>query len=135
MIGNPQVQIPVSYCPTCDSTYKSGTKFCNKDGAELEDGVDTEPVEGVIAEFRDKFESDSHLINDDGSSEESGNGGSIMSDLVEFSKLYPEILFQLDATWDSGFGDPPSRYYIKGGLKQDCKTQVTFDEYDASKLK
>ena len=135
MVGNPQVQIPVSYCPSCDSTYKHGTKFCNKDGVKLEDGVDTEPAEGIIAEFRDMFDDSAHLIDDDGKCENPSGGNGINDDLKEFSKVYPVILFQLDVTWDNGFSDPPSRYYFKNGLMQDCKTTVTFEEYDESKLK
>lgn len=82
----------------------------------------------VIAELRKFSEECNWLISESGGSNESGSGYKINDDIKEFSKNYPSLIFQLDIDWDSGFGDPPSRYYFKNGVKQDAAAKVVYNE-------
>jgi hypothetical protein len=54
-------------------------------------------------------------------------------DMRKLSQLYPEIVFKL-----SGEGEESGdiwKMYFKNGKSQFCKAEVTFDEFDESKLK
>lgn len=134
VVEHPKEKKLVMKCPNCGRHQDMDIKFCPEDGTKLEAASDYVTVSDIISKFRLSTE-DSHLINNDGSSEESGSGGCIEEDLQKFSEQYPNGLFQLDAVWDSGFGESPSRYFFKGGKKQECNSTLTFEEFDESKLK
>lgn len=52
-------------------------------------------------------------------------------DLKEFSKKFPETVFQLDAVGEDG---ERWRVYFKNGKCQEAPAIITFDEYDENKL-
>jgi hypothetical protein len=116
------------HCTNCDISFQN--KFCPECGYETV--IKEFPIDDVelISTFRESDLCDDycHLINDNGSSEESCGGDGFEDAIAEFSKEYPEVIFQLDVDWDSGFGEPPSRYYIKNGEEQDCKVKIIFEE-------
>lgn len=127
----------VKLCPTCKTIYRDDEDmFCTKDGAKLEPHKIHSRVKDIIKRFRDYSDEVAFAIDDKGKTENpSSSAGAIPDILKKFSSNYPEALFQVDIDWDQGFGDPPSRYYIQNGKKQDCKTKVIFDEFDPTKLK
>ena len=121
-----EVTKTVPFCPTCKAE-KQG-KFCPDCGTPntLED-VPKDKTE-IIKELIEVSEDCGYLLDDDGSSNNSGSGWNIEDDIKDFSTKYPSLLFILDCDWDAGFGDPPSRYYYKNGKKQDAKAKVVYNE-------
>lgn len=120
-------------CPQCNIVIEQS--FCGKCGTEGR--IKDLPVDfiEVIGKFRKESDDAYVFIDNNGKTNESGSGYTIMEDLKEFSKKYPNIVFQLDVTWDSGFGDPPSRYFYENGKVQDCKVEMVFEDYNNSKMK
>ena len=134
-VKEPWVEYSRFKCSVCDSKSKKDG-FCSACGNKLI--VDEGRIYDstfIINHFRIESEDASYLLQEDGSCEERGSGYNILKDLENFSKKYPRSIFKLKADWDSGFGDPPTIYYIKNGKKQECKAKITYDEYDESKLK
>lgn len=130
-----QVEVmPGMSCPKCKTEYSTEEKFCSQDGTQLTAKINEKPIDDLIARFRKESDDASYLLNDDGSSEESGNGYSIESDLVRFSKQYPLALFRLDGEYEMGLGENPSRAFIQDGKIQRCQSTLTFEEYDPSKM-
>jgi hypothetical protein len=122
-------------CPEHNNKFYDDAKFCPDCGKKLEpievsiDGFD------IIQEFRDVSEEASYLLTDDGGTNESGSGYKIIDELIKFSKTYPNVLFELYCEWDKGFGDPPSKFYVKNGKSQECKAEYLFPPFDESKMK
>ena len=117
---------PSLFCPVCKQ-MKSG-KFCSECGTTLE--MIQLPVDknDIIKELREFSDDCAFLLDEKGNTHESGNGYTIDKDIQRFSLRYPNLIFQLDIGWDSGFGNEPSRYYFKNGEKQDVNTKIVYDE-------
>lgn len=116
ILGHDSVMMP--FCEKCDD-FKDG-KFCSECGTILtEKETQVNPL-AIIGELRNESEYVDHALED------SCNGTNVESDICKFSTKYPQLIFQLDIVWDSGFGDPPSRYYFKNGVKQDATPKVEF---------
>lgn len=114
-------------CPNCNTEKKSG-KFCDECGQQLVvEEVNMKQSE-IISELRKTSDDCYVLLTDKGRPNEPGSGHKIEGDILKFSQKYPELIFQLHCTWDSGFGDPPSVYYFKNGKKQNAKAKVIYDE-------
>lgn len=133
------IKVPVferigTICSICEENYSKESVFCSKDGNKLSPSKILEPITNIIELFRGFSDNAAHLINNDGSSEESSSN-TIVEDLIKFSKNYPDGVFEVDIDWDQGFGEPPSRYYVMNGRKQDCKLTMIFDKFDEKKLK
>lgn len=118
----------VAFCPKC-KTQKKG-KFCPECGTRLEDLVVPITTEEIIDQLRTEDNDCGYLLDEDGSSYETGSGHTIEEEIQEFSKRYPTLIFQLDCDWDSGFGDPPSRYFYKNGAKQSAKISYNEPNFD-----
>lgn len=128
----------VHYCENCGEIKKG--KFCSNCGTKLvekEEGMDiraSSTGSQIIKELLNKSEECAYLLDEFGRSNEPGSGHTINSDIKEFSKNHPELLFVLDIDWDSGFGDPPSREYIKNGKRHSAKSIITFEKFNEAKL-
>lgn len=51
-------------------------------------------------------------------------------DMMIFSQKNPDILFQLDIIWETGFGKNPSRYYFMNGKSQKAKTTIVYETFN-----
>ena len=90
---------------------------------------DIDPLE-IIAKLRESSEDADALIDENGSTNESFSGYKMEEDVRKFSERYPDAVFQLDVDWDSGFGDPPSRWLFCNGKKKDIKVKIVYDDFD-----
>ena len=54
-------------------------------------------------------------------------------DMIEFSKLFPDVVFELEGEGENS-GDVWKEYY-KNGKYQYCPAKITFDEYNHDELK
>jgi hypothetical protein len=137
VLNFPNTSTKMNICPKCSNVYDLDVKFCGKDGTELEEKKVYSRVENIIREFLGEFPENNYLIKDDGKS--TGQGSSNVEDLIQnlknFSKKYPDGVFQVEITWDQGFGDPPTRYYIQNGKKQKVDAVLSFEPFDKTKLK
>ena len=112
--------IKLPFCEKCNE-FRNG-KFCNECGSKL---IKKEaPINGddIIDELRNESEEIDYAL------EEPCIGDNVDDIVQEFSKKYPELIFQLDISWDTGSGEIPSRYYFKNGVKQDATPKVEFDK-------
>jgi len=125
---------PSMQCRNCMTHYPLDAVYCSKCGNMLGKSSQEVEVKDIIKLFRAESASADYLINNSGGVNETGSGN-IKEDLIIFSKSHPTALFQLDITWDQGFGDPPSRYYVQNGKIQESKTKLVYDEFDSNKLK
>jgi hypothetical protein len=126
-VKEPWVEYVKYKCTVCSSTFdKDG--FCMSCGNKLtkDEGRIYDKIT-IINQFRIESEDASYLLQENGNSNSSGSGYKIEEDLVKFSKKYPKSIFKLKATWDSGFGDPPTIYYVKNGKKQVCEAKLTYE--------
>lgn len=138
VIEKPVIEEPIKRCinPNCIKAHPMDLYFCGRCGSQLEETVMDVEIDDVIARFREYSDEAAFALEDNGKSgEPSTNAGAIPDILKKFSKEYPNALFQVDIDWDQGFGEPPSRYFVKEGKMQECKTRLIFDEYDPQKLK
>jgi len=88
--------------------------------------------ESIIPEFRKKYECAKYALSEEGYTEEPCKWYECEDELKEFSKSYPEHLFLLEGEGEES-GDI-WKLYVKNGKCQRASAQVTFDEYDESKL-
>ena len=126
--------INIIHCPQCGNTNEG--KFCQDCGTQMvmkEEIIDVDI--SIIDEFREYSINASYLIDSVGDPHDTGNGYSLVDDLVKFSLNYPDTLFELLCEWDSCFGDPPSKEYIKNGKKYTEVAKIVFDDFDENKLK
>jgi len=121
-----EITKPLTFCRKCD-VQKDGN-FCSVCGSVLDNVQLPVDKKEIINELREFSDDCSYLLSENGGSNEGGNGGYIESDVQKFSEKYPSLIFQLDCDWDSGFDEPPSRYYFKNGQKQDAKAKIEYKE-------
>lgn len=86
--------ITLPFCEKCD-TFKEG-KFCSDCGTTLIEKETTLNIHEIISKLRDYSEECEYLLGEDGDSGDEGTGSNIEKDIKEFSKRYPDIIFQLD---------------------------------------
>jgi hypothetical protein len=137
VLNYPNTCAKMNVCPKCSNVYDLDVKFCGKDGTELNETKVYSRVKDIIAKFLEIFTENTFLIDKTGRSTGQGSSDveSIVKHLTAFSKEYDAALFQVDITWDQGFGDPPTRYYIQNGKKQKVDAVLTFEPFDKTKLK
>ncbi len=123
---NGDVTKPSTFCPECKIEVIGN--FCNHCGCKLETIQVKVNDKEIIKELRDSSDDCAYLLSEKGGSYETGSGHEIEDDIKKFSTRYPDVIFQLDCTWDSGFGDPPSRFYFKNGVKKNAKAKVTYQD-------
>jgi Family of unknown function (DUF6205) len=65
--------------------------------------------------------------------EESCNGYDVQEQIQTVVDLYPDRVFAgfIQADWDQGFGDPPSRYVVRDGRVVEVKAQYAWPEEPA----
>lgn len=106
--------------------------FCGKCGVKL---VEKEiEIDGsyVVEEFVKEYEDGDagYLLEEDGSSNESGSGYGIDGEVEEFSKKYPQLTFILSCQYDSGLveeGEPGTDYFFfKNGVKKKSKVKIIY---------
>jgi hypothetical protein len=134
LLKNPTLKRKVNQCPTCNTNFGEDVTFCNKDGSELTPKVIDGDVSDVIKKFK-KYTDEGHLIKKNGKSAMTGSGRDFESDLVEFSKKYPDGIFQVYGIPDSGFQEPDYKLYIKNGKSHQENATYVFEPYNESKLK
>jgi len=109
----------VTFCEKCND-FRTG-KFCSDCGTKLSQKETQLDSDKIISELRDFSEAVDYAL------EEPCNGHNMGEDILSFSTKYPNIIFQLDVNWDAGFGDTPSRYFFKNGVKQNATPKIKFD--------
>ncbi len=86
----------------------------------------------IIKDLRDTNENAEYCLEEDGSAAEGSKWYEWQEELVEFSKKYPNALFEM-----SGEGEESGdiwKAYILNGKSQICKVRLVFDEFDLNKL-
>jgi hypothetical protein len=136
ILKNTTLTNTVKQCPEDKTVFDDKSVYCNKCGTELE-SVDKvyDATENIIKTLRENSDDANYLLNEKGGTNCCGSGHRITNDIKKHSSLYPTVLFILDIVWDSGFNEPPSRYYLKNGKIQQANAKLIFDDFDESKLK
>jgi len=117
LIGTENIKVP--FCEKCND-FKTG-KFCADCGSPLIEKETSLNSDEIIKQLRQESEEVDYALK------EPCNGGNIEDEIQDFSTKYPNIIFQLDVTPDSGFGVGPERYYFKDGVKQDATPKINFE--------
>lgn len=94
--------------------------YYTKHSLEVLGQTDVDHEEEIFEQYGGVFEQDTKWYSFEG-------------DMQEYSKKYPDLIFKVE-----GLGEEPLDYwiaYFKNGKMQMCPAQITFDEYDESKLK
>lgn len=106
--------------------------FCGKCGTKLIEKEIELDGSYVVEEFVKEYEDGDagYLLEEDGSSNESGSGYGIDGEVEEFSKKYPQLTFILSCQYDSGLleeGEPGTDYFFfKNGVKKQAKVKIIY---------
>lgn len=101
---------------------------------ELIDGklVEMDDPTEIIAKLRDTCENAKYSLNDDGIYKQETKWYDSREDMIKFSKLYPDKVFQLHGVGEES-EDMWDEYY-KDGKFQDCGAIIKFPSFDINKL-
>jgi hypothetical protein len=116
----------------CGLITKSTQKFCGECGTPLTEKETEVNPNFVIEEFVNEYEDGDagYLLEEDGSTRESGSGYGINGELKEFSKKYPQLTFILSCQWESGLveeGQPGTDYFFfVNGVEKKAKSKVVY---------
>jgi hypothetical protein len=111
-------------------------KFCIEDGVALVEVKEVYTKKEIIKILRNKDNETSHFIDTNGNSNNEGSNTTVvLNNIVLYSKLFPNTLFEVLMKWDRGFGDLPDKYFIQNGKKQHCDSELIFEKYDLTKMK
>lgn len=86
----------------------------------------------IFKEFREEKELD-YIFDEDGFANDTAKWYEHEEDIRELSRLCPEAVFVLYGEGEEA-GDIWYKYF-KNGLMQMCEAQITYEDYDESKLK
>ena len=87
----------------------------------------------IIAELRARYRNAEYVLDENGDTYDSCKWYDHEEELIDFSKDHPDLLFTLNGEGEDS-GDMWFKYF-KNGKIQRCQANITFDEYDESKLK
>ena len=86
----------------------------------------------IINELRKESDEATYALDEYGGCSESSKWYGSNKELKEFSKKYPDLIFELSRKGEST--EDMYKYYIKNGKIQSCKAMITYDSYDENKL-
>lgn len=127
-------EVEVSVCNECG--FVGEGKFCQECGTKMDTEMRKVPFDSfeIISKFVNSSDEAGFLLDEFGGTCEPGSGYDFEKEVAKYSKKYPGVLFELFCDWDSGFGEPPTKWYIKNGKIQTCKATYTFPEFDESEM-
>lgn len=123
----------IKYCPKCKLEHDISDNFCSKDGSELSKKLASIDTSSLIVDFLKLSDEARMLLKPDGSTKNLESGRVIFSDIKEFSKSHPEILFQIKVDWDE-VGTPPTIYFTSEGEQYSENAEIVFPEFNKLKL-
>jgi hypothetical protein len=89
--------------------------------------------EDIIGDLLDNNEDARRALQYDGNSQEPTKWYDMDKDMKEFSKKYPEVLFEMQRQGESG-GDDQCNYYFQNGKAQECWVELKFPDYNPDKM-
>jgi superfamily I DNA/RNA helicase len=89
--------------------------------------------EDIIADLRNNNEYSHTALDKYGDTNDQTKWYDMNKDMKEFSKKYPEVLFEMIREGESG-GDDQCIYYFQNGKMQECWVQLKFPDYDPDKM-
>ena len=90
-------------------------------------------AEDIIADLRNNNMDAHKALQVDGNTLEPTKWYDMDKDMKEFSKKYPEVLFEMERHGESG-GDDQCNYYFRNGKKQECWVELKFPDFDPDKM-
>lgn len=112
--------------------YSSTYELALYDGL-LDKPLDEETAEKIIADLRDNNHNAEYALDEEGSTNDSCKWYDSDTDLKEFSKKYPTVLFDLYREGEES-GDL-SHFYAINGKYQNAPAEVVYPEFDPEKLR
>lgn len=89
-----------------------------------------EVVKGVIKEICDTYRDAKYVLDDNGQPNESGRWDT--TELIEFSKRYPDLLFKLEV--EGRDNEDLWHLYVNNGKSQKCKAKIKYPKFKLAKL-
>lgn len=86
----------------------------------------------LISEFIKDSDGAMYAIDEYGDTLESCKWYDSNSDLIEFSKKHPDVIFCLEG--DGEDREDSWKLYVKEGKSQECRAKLVFPEFDKNKL-
>ena len=87
----------------------------------------------IIADLRNNNECAHKALDESGNTNDQTKWYDMDKDMKEFSKKYPEVLFEMERHGESG-GDDQCNYYFRNGKKQECWVELKFPDFDPDKM-
>jgi len=100
---------------------------------ELKVGVGHLNESDIIDDLREHNQDAHKALDDCGQTQEPTKWYDMDKDMKEFSKKYPEVLFEMRREGESG-GDDQCNYYFRNGKMQECWVHLTFPDFDPDKM-
>jgi hypothetical protein len=87
----------------------------------------------IIDDLREHNEDAHKALDDLGQTQDSTKWYDMDKDMKEFSKKYPEVLFEMTRQGESG-GDDQCIYYFRNGKAQECWVELKFPDFNPDKM-
>ena len=87
----------------------------------------------IINDLLENNEDARRALQYDGTPQETTKWYEMDDDMKEFSKKYPDVLFEMQREGESG-GDDQCNYYFQNGRMQECWVELKFPEFDPDKM-
>jgi hypothetical protein len=96
-------------------------------------GVYHPDAEKIINDLREHNECANKALDSKGNTQGPTKWYDMDIEMKEFSKKYPEVLFEMNRQGESG-GEDQCICYFKNGKEQECWAIITFPDFDPDKL-
>lgn len=118
---------------SCEHRKPADAVFCPTCGLEVKEVSMDEQISKAIADGQAKAQDWLYGVCPDGSSNDAQKWYEHETQMREFSKCFPTVLFTLEGSGEES-GDIWKQYFLDGKM-QESKAEINIEPFDKSKLK
>lgn len=116
----------------CDHKVPKGAKFCPECGVAVGAVGISERISRAIREAKEQNSENFYALEEDGSGSDACKWYEHESDMIDFSRKFPDVLFTLKGIGEES-GDIWTKYFVNGKV-QVAKAKIIVDGFDPKSL-